>query len=78
MKNPYRVPNLVEPREHWRIPELVRVHGISKSWWYARIAAGELYAIRLGGVILIPDADVRHLLATAEPFVPKARTTRTS
>jgi hypothetical protein len=55
-------------REHWRVPELVRVHGISKSWWHARIATGELHAIRLGGVVLVPDAEVRRLLSTATPY----------
>jgi predicted DNA-binding transcriptional regulator AlpA len=54
-------------REHWRVPELVRVHGPSKGWWYARIAAGELAAIRLGGIVLVPDSEVRRLLAAATP-----------
>jgi len=45
-----------------RIPEAVRLTGISRSVLYELIKAGELHAVKLGRATLVPVASLRALV----------------
>ena len=45
-----------------RIPEAVRMTGISRSVLYELIKAGELHAVKLGRATLVPVASLRALV----------------
>ncbi len=54
-------PHILEPISV-RIPEAVRMTGISRSVLYELIKAGELHAVKLGRATLVPVASLRALV----------------
>jgi excisionase family DNA binding protein len=52
-----------QPRILWRVAEVAKMLGVSRSTIYAWIARGQIPVTRLGGVIRIPDEALRDLIA---------------
>lgn len=56
-----------------RVRDLTPPHGpLSKPTVFRMLNAGQLRAVRVGGLLLIEIASVRELVANAEPWTPKA------